>query len=149
MLQLVKPGDDEGMPTKPESLAELVRRRMKELNDLSTYDVARLSRGRVSNGTVWNILNERVRDVKADTLKALARALQVSEEELHGAARGVALSDPKETRSARMLSYMKTLPQNRQEDLLMLARAFYESEGRKEKGPEVDKRVSKSRRRTA
>lgn len=53
---------------------------MAELNDLSTNEVARRSGNRISNGTVWNIMNNRVKDVKEETLSALAGALEISED---------------------------------------------------------------------
>lgn len=124
-LLLLSPGDDDGMPTQPESLAAFVRRRMKELNDLSTYDVARLSGGRVSNGTVWNVLNERVRDVKPDTLIALAAALQVSEQEIYDVAHGRAPLDRESASGTKLMIYFRELPEAYQEDLLRIAQTFH------------------------
>jgi transcriptional regulator with XRE-family HTH domain len=64
-----------------EELATLVRNRMEELN-LSTNAVARKSGHKISNGTVWNIANNRVKDVKEDTLRALARGIDLPEDEV-------------------------------------------------------------------
>lgn len=69
------------------TLADFVREKMDEQN-LSTYDVERRSGGAITHGSVWNILNQRVKDVKAGTLRALAKGLGVSEEEVFDAARG-------------------------------------------------------------
>lgn len=62
-------------------LADCVSRRMNDLN-LSTHDVARISNGQISNGSVWNIINLRVKDVKDDTLAALAKGLSMTVDEL-------------------------------------------------------------------
>lgn len=66
-------------------LAELVRRRASELNNLSTNEIARRAKAKgydLSNGTVWNVMNNRVKDVKEETLNALAYALELSIDEV-------------------------------------------------------------------
>lgn len=68
-------------------LARFVRQKMDDLN-LSTYDVERRSGGAITHGSVWNILNQRVKDVKSGTLSALAKGLGISEEELFDVYRG-------------------------------------------------------------
>ncbi|HEY0545273.1 MAG TPA: helix-turn-helix transcriptional regulator [Pyrinomonadaceae bacterium] len=68
-------------------LAKYVRQKMDEQN-LSTYDVERRSGGTVTHGTVWNILNQRVKDVKSSTLSALAKGLGVSVDEVFNVYRG-------------------------------------------------------------
>lgn len=60
---------------------------MDEYN-LSTYEVSRRSGNAISNGTVWNILKGRTRDVKEATLKALARALKMDEDDIFAAYHG-------------------------------------------------------------
>jgi len=70
-----------------EALAALLSKRMADLN-LSAPEVARRSGGAVSHGTVWNIINSRVRDVKEVTLKGLAKALEIPEDEVFAAYRG-------------------------------------------------------------
>lgn len=65
-----------------EALAEYVRRLMEERN-WSTYDVVRESGGLItSNGTVWNVANLRVKDVKEKTLRGLAKAFKVPDIEV-------------------------------------------------------------------
>ncbi|MET0625724.1 MAG: hypothetical protein ABW250_22505 [Pyrinomonadaceae bacterium] len=64
---------------------------MDEKN-LSTYEVERRSGGDITHGSVWNILNQRVADVKAGTLRALAKGLGVSEDEVYAVARGKSLN---------------------------------------------------------
>lgn len=79
--------------TLQEKLAATVRQKMDE-QKLSTHDVARQSGNAISHMTVWNILNANVKDVKASTLRALAKGLNISEEEMFAAAR-----DDKKTQS--------------------------------------------------
>ena len=86
-------------------LAELVNRRMQELN-LSTNEVARRSGNAISNGTVWNIQNNRVKDVKEETLLALAKALEISEDEVFNAYRG---KDPEPMTRERFFAELMAL----------------------------------------
>jgi len=65
-----------------EALAEFVRLQMEERN-WSTYDVVRESSGLItSNGTVWNVVNLRVKDVKEKTLRGIAKAFKVPDTEV-------------------------------------------------------------------
>ncbi len=64
---------------------------MEELN-LNPYDIARKSNDKISHGTVWNILNEQVREVKDKTLIVLAKVLEVDAERLFEMARGQAVT---------------------------------------------------------
>lgn len=65
-----------------QALADYVRRLMEERN-WSTYDVVRESGGLItSNGTVWNVVNLRVKDIKEKTLRGLAKAFKVPEIEV-------------------------------------------------------------------
>lgn len=109
----------------PQALADFVRGRMKELNDLSTYEVAKRSGGRISNGTVWNIANGRVRSVKDDTLRALSRALQVSEEELFTVAYGGAPKNDKDAVEQTLLMKFRQLPPQWQKDLIGILDLLY------------------------
>jgi transcriptional regulator with XRE-family HTH domain len=62
------------------TLSKWLREQM-EARNWSTYDVAReTGRYKVSNGTVWNVLNERVGEVKDNTLRGLAFAFKVSDD---------------------------------------------------------------------
>ena len=91
-------------------LAEFVKRQMEERN-WSTYDVVRESGGLItSNSTVWNVLNQRVKDVKEKTLQGLAKAFKVSEEEVFNAYRGktaVAGSDEAEKEEIERLYFRR------------------------------------------
>ena len=109
------------------ALAELVRQRMAELG-LSTYEVARRSGNRISNSTVWNIVNDRVAEVKATTLRALARALAVPEEEIFSTAHGKGLSEST-ANERRLVLCFRELPHDKQEDLLLLANALHRKHG--------------------
>ncbi len=62
-------------------LAKCISDRMDELN-LSYKDVESNSRGTISNGSVWNIVNERVKDVKEETFNNLAKGLKMTPAEL-------------------------------------------------------------------
>jgi transcriptional regulator with XRE-family HTH domain len=85
-----------------EQLADLVRSRMEELN-LSTNAVARKAGNKISNGTVWNIANSRVKDVKEETLRALARGLDLSEEEVFAAYFGKSVEQDDSLEGIRVL----------------------------------------------
>jgi transcriptional regulator with XRE-family HTH domain len=66
-------------------LAELVRCRAVEMNNLSTNEIARRAKAagyELSNGTVWNVMNNRVKDVKEDTLEAIGHVLNISKDEM-------------------------------------------------------------------
>lgn len=70
------------------AFANYVKERMNELN-LSTHEVAQRATKRgskLSNGTVWNIANQRTEEVKETTIRALAKGLDVTYETLIGAA---------------------------------------------------------------
>lgn len=73
---------------RQEMLADFIREKMKEQN-LSSYDVARRSKGRITAGTVLKILNQDVRSSSIETIQALAVGLNVPEEDLLRIARGL------------------------------------------------------------
>lgn len=65
-----------------ERLAEYIARQM-EAKNWSYNDVARASGSfKLSNGTIWNLVNLRVKDVKENTLRGLAKAFSVPETEV-------------------------------------------------------------------
>jgi transcriptional regulator with XRE-family HTH domain len=67
-------------------LAEFVRREMKKGDrDWSNHEVARRAKAggyTLSNGTVWSILNKRYKNVKDETLEALAYVFGVPKAEI-------------------------------------------------------------------
>ena len=68
--------------TGREALAEYVDSQMRARN-WSFGDVARESGSfKLSTGTIWNVVNQRVKDVKENTLRGLAKAFKVSETEV-------------------------------------------------------------------
>lgn len=75
-----------------ESLADLVRRVRRE-KKLSLNDVVRQSGGRIANSHVSRIENGFATNVTPEKLCALAAGLQVSEDDVFAAARGVATTD--------------------------------------------------------
>lgn len=127
------------MPAEYSPLAALLRRRMAELNNLSTYEVARRAGNRVSNGTVWNIINDRVRDVKKDTLRTLAHALGLPEEEVFAADRGKKLAGA-DAQAASLLNLFQALPITQQEDLIDTARMLHQRYGLKTEEVPVKKK---------
>jgi transcriptional regulator with XRE-family HTH domain len=77
---------------KPESLAEFVRRVRNEKR-LSLNDVQRQSGNQIANSYVSRIENGIVTNVTPEKLKALAKGLQVSEEEIFAVVRGKSPAD--------------------------------------------------------
>lgn len=76
---------------QPESLADYVRRVRYEKR-LSLSDVQRNSGGAINGSYVSRIENAVVTNVTADKLKALARGLEVSEDEVFAVALGKSLN---------------------------------------------------------
>lgn len=70
-----------------ETLPDLVRRTRKDKR-LSTPDVERLSGFNITDGYVSQIENNAVKNVSPEKLKALAKGLGITEEEVFAAARG-------------------------------------------------------------
>lgn len=88
------------MPDK-ESLAEYVKR-VRNAQDLSLNDVQNRSGGRISNAYVSKIENGYVTNVTPDKLKALAKGLGVSVDELFALARGEEFSQKPKKRVAAL-----------------------------------------------
>lgn len=99
------------------ALAEYVRQKMNEQN-LSTYDVERRSGGQITHGSVWNILNQRVKDVKASTLRALAKGLGITEEQIFAIARGKSTDGNLQLNESRLIEAFRTLPADKQDDVI-------------------------------
>jgi transcriptional regulator with XRE-family HTH domain len=79
------------MDTKrAESLAEFVRRVRREKR-LSTPDVERNSGNQITDGYVSQIENGYIKNVSPEKLHALAKGLQVSDDEIFAVARGKSL----------------------------------------------------------
>lgn len=68
-------------------LAGLLRSKMTEDN-LSTYEIARRSGGKINANTITRILNGDVREAKLSTLEAIATALEMPVNDVVNAAQG-------------------------------------------------------------
>ncbi len=73
---------------KKETLAQYVARVIKE-KDLTHQEVRKLARGKITDGYVRGIMTGKARNPSVDKLKALARGLGVSEDEIFRVARGL------------------------------------------------------------
>lgn len=78
---------------KTEKLSDYVRRVRKE-KGFSTTDVENQSGRRISDAYVTRIENGQIRNVSPEKLSALAKGLEVSEDELFAVARGKAIGEP-------------------------------------------------------
>ena len=92
-----------------DELADYVRRVACEKR-LSYREIAKRTGQRISHGTVSDIINRRSKDIKAETLKALAIGLGVTEEEIFAIARGKATSGELTFDELRMLELYRSLP---------------------------------------
>ena len=70
-----------------QALAEYVQQHLQRPG-VSTHTIAQNAGGGISHGTVWNIANQHVNEVKERTLVALARGLGVSFEEVQAVVKG-------------------------------------------------------------
>ncbi|MEK6303423.1 MAG: helix-turn-helix domain-containing protein [Acidobacteriota bacterium] len=73
---------------KQETLAEYVTRIISEKN-LKQHEVKEISGGEITDGYVRGIMTGKARNPSVDKLKALARGLGVSEDEIFKVARGL------------------------------------------------------------
>lgn len=107
-----------------DDLADYVRRVAYEKR-LSYREIAKRTGQRISHGTVSDIINRRSKDIKAETLKALAAGLGVTEEEIFAIARGKSTSGELAFDELRMLElYRKLSPEKRIEAIAHLEVAF-------------------------
>jgi transcriptional regulator with XRE-family HTH domain len=103
-----------------DSLAEYLREQM-EGKGLSTYDVARRSGNLITHQTVWSLLNAQGKDVKVGTLKALAKGLGISEDEIFAVARGKSVSGDLQLEESKLLEYFRVLTPESRDVLLAYA----------------------------
>ena len=106
--------------TLQEQLADYVRRVIAE-KELNYREVARRSGGLISHSTVYDIINERNKNVSTKTLQGLAKGLGVSEDELFAVARGKSESGDLQLNEMRLLEYFRQLSPDNQDALLMYA----------------------------
>ena len=126
----LRPLPSEGLPLgmkANETLAEFVRRVRSEKN-LSLSDVERQS-GRhgpkIAGSYVSRIENGHNDNPGPEKLKALARGLDVPEEEITAVAFGRAPKNEAEAREQRLLNYFRELPADRQDDVIRMTKALH------------------------
>jgi transcriptional regulator with XRE-family HTH domain len=95
-----------------ETLSEYVRAVMNE-KGLNYRQVAERSGDLISHTTVFDVVNLRSKDVKAKTLRGLAKGLGVSEEEVFAVVRGKTTSGDLAFDELRLLELYRMLPPER------------------------------------
>ncbi len=110
-----------------ESLADYVRRVIAE-KGLNYREVARRAEGVISHSTVFDVINERNKNVSARTLKGLATGLGITEDEIFAVARGISLSEPS-LEEQHLLSCFRSLPHERKSDALAYLRLLAQRYG--------------------
>lgn len=110
-------------PMPQETLDKYVARIMNDKN-LSGYDIERRTRKRITQSYANRIKNGEVRNPSPEKLQVLAIGLDVPEQELFDVVLGVKITrnSQKET---DLLRYFRELPNNRQDDLVLMARTFF------------------------
>jgi transcriptional regulator with XRE-family HTH domain len=98
---------------------------------VSAKEVARRSGGQISEAYVWRIENGLSKNPTPKMLRALARGLQVSEEEVFIIARGKSLQEPSAVES-QLLTFFRQLPLERQEDVMRFVRGLHQAHAIKE-----------------
>jgi transcriptional regulator with XRE-family HTH domain len=110
-----------------ETLAAFVRRVRAEKN-LSLTDVERQSArhgAKIASSYVSKIENGDTKNPSPEKIKALARGLDVPEDEITAVAFGKAPKTEAEARETRMLHYFRELPGDRQDDLIRMTKALH------------------------
>lgn len=75
-----------------QALAEFIKAEMDKQN-LNSREVSARSGGLISHMTVWNIINESSKEVKARSITGLARGLKISEDKIYEVLRRTKVSD--------------------------------------------------------
>ena len=121
------------MMSKQESLNKYVRRVLKE-KGLSYADVEERSGGAISDSYIGNIVTGSVGSVTVGKLKALARGLDVTEEEIFAVARGSSPGDVRDFQKSRFAllfeKYKKLAGEDQTEMLILLEAVEHEIERR-------------------
>lgn len=95
-----------GVRAEQAALAEYVRQQMKKGDrDWSNHEVARRAKAAgysLSNGTVWNILNLRQKNITNETLEALAYVFEVPPAEVFAVYHGTSAEDEGVIRNQRL-----------------------------------------------
>ncbi|MET0646406.1 MAG: helix-turn-helix domain-containing protein [Pyrinomonadaceae bacterium] len=114
---------------RSENLAEYVRRVRVQVRDFSLSEVERNSGGGIDGSYVSRIENGLVKNVTPEKLKALAKGLEVSEEEIFAVARGKPLDyeDPLDELKVLFHGWDEATDEERAstlDDLKMIAERF-------------------------
>jgi transcriptional regulator with XRE-family HTH domain len=105
------------------SLADYVRRIRNEKN-LSLAQVSSRSHGRIGKTHINRIENGTVNRVSLLKLRALARGLDVPEDDLIAVAQGKPPRTEVTKNEAKLLSYFRQLSSDRREDVLVMLHAL-------------------------
>ena len=89
------------MPNSKETLGQYVARVVKE-RGLKHHEVREMSGGKITDGYVRGIMTGKAKNPSVDKLKALARGLGVSEDEIFRVARGVTTEGEAKTRDSQL-----------------------------------------------
>lgn len=103
-----------------ESLADYVRRLRGEKR-LSLAEVSQLSGGHITRSHISRIENGELTNIGLDKLRALAKGLGISEDEIFAVARGKSISGDLQLDESMLLEYFRVLPQESREILLAYA----------------------------
>lgn len=103
-----------------ESLADYVRRLRGEKR-LSLAEVSNLSGGQITRSHISRIENGELTNIGLDKLRALAKGLGVSEDEIFAIARGKSISGDLQLDESMLLEYFRTLSPDSREILLAYA----------------------------
>lgn len=131
--------------SRQESLDRYVRRVLRE-KGLSYADVQERSQGAISDSYIGNIVTGTVGSVTVGKLKALARGLDVSEDEVFAVARGTSpadLRDFQKSRFAVLLEKYKKLSAEDQKETLILLEALEHEIERRLLQRDIEQRYSK------
>jgi transcriptional regulator with XRE-family HTH domain len=123
--------------TEQEKLADYVRRVAND-RQMTYREVAR--RSGVSSPTISDILSGKTRAVKVETLQALAKGLQVPEDDIFDVARGKKKGNLSETRTA-FFGAGQELSADDWEEVIAIARCVIDQKSRRRrKFPVIDER---------
>ncbi|MBD0325941.1 MAG: helix-turn-helix domain-containing protein [Pyrinomonadaceae bacterium] len=131
--------------SKQESLDRYVRRVLKE-KGLSYAEVEARSEGAISDSYIGNIVTGSVGSVTVAKLKALARGLDVSEDEIFAIARGQSPADLRDFQKSRFVAIFdkyKRLHADDQKEMLILLEAVEHEIERRQLRHDLEKRYSK------
>lgn len=111
-----------------ETLADLVRRTRGEKR-LSLREVSLRSGGEIANSHISRIENGESTNLTTEKLRALAKGLGLPEEEIFAVARGRSVSDDLKPEEWRLLNYYRSIPYERQVDLLSYSEILFNRYG--------------------